>query len=140
MVKQLIISSLATGFVVLIHAEMLALYEHFASRLVIWLQPFNGKVRYRGMMVGSVFWVLVAMTLETWLWAGVLLYTGAVQTVEGAVYFSLVCFTTLGFGDIILAKEWRILSSMIAVNGMLIFGWSTAFMFEVMRENYKHRR
>lgn len=140
MIKQLIIGSLTMGLAVLIHAEMLALYQPFAKTMMKWLKPFNGRFRYRAMIVGSVFWVLLAMTVETWLWAIVLLIADTVNSIETAVYFALVCFTTLGFGDIILKEEWRILSAMIAVNGMLIFGWSTAFMFEVMRENYKHRR
>ena len=52
---------------------------------------------------------------------------------QPAVYFSLVCFTTLGFGDITLPVEWRLLSALIGANGFLLFGWSTAYMFELMR-------
>jgi hypothetical protein len=57
---------------------------------------------------------------------------GAFDSLESAVYFSLVSFTTLGFGDIILGKEWRILSGMMAANGLLIFGLTTAVLVDFL--------
>jgi hypothetical protein len=91
-------------------------------------------------MAGTVFIsiamliVLAGMTINVWLWAFVLMATGAEQGLEPAVYFSLVCYTTLGFGDITLPVEWRLLSAMIGANGFLMFGWSTAFMVELLRK------
>ncbi|MGF1621745.1 MAG: ion channel [Rhodomicrobiaceae bacterium] len=51
---------------------------------------------------------------------------------ETWVYFSLVSFTTLGFGDIILMKEWRILSGMMAANGLIIFGLTAAVLIDFL--------
>ena len=62
----------------------------------------------------------------------VFLVCGIFQSLEPAVYFSLIAFTTVGFGDIVLTPQWRILSGMVAANGLLLFGFSTAFLFEVM--------
>ena len=59
------------------------------------------------------------------------------QTFEKAIYFSLVTFTTLGYGDISIASENRILSGLEAINGIILIGWSTAFMFNVFQEIYK---
>ena len=42
-------------------------------------------------------------------------------------------YTTLGYGDITPAKEWQLLGPLTAMNGILLFGWSTAVMFEVLR-------
>ena len=50
-----------------------------------------------------------------------------------AVYFALVSFTTAGFGDITLGPDWRLLSGLTTANGFLMFGWSTAYMVELMR-------
>ena len=80
-------------------------------------------------------WMFFAIVIEVWLWAAVLIATGAVNGLEPAVYFSLVCFTTLGFGDITLPQEWRLLSALIGANGFLMFGWSTAFMVELIRKS-----
>jgi hypothetical protein len=61
------------------------------------------------------------------------LLLGAIESLEPAVYFSLVSFTTLGFGDITLDDNWRLLSALCAANGLLLFGFSTAFLVELMR-------
>ena len=59
--------------------------------------------------------------------------TGAVAGLEPALYFALVAFTTVGFGDMTLTVDWRLLSALIAANGFLLFGWSTAYMVELVR-------
>jgi hypothetical protein len=55
---------------------------------------------------------------------------------EGAelVYFAFVNYTTLGYGDIVPVERWRLLGPMTAMNGVLLFGWSTAVIFEVLRK------
>ena len=51
-----------------------------------------------------------------------------------ALYFAFVNYTTLGYGDIVPVERWRLLGPMAAMNGVLLFGWSTAVIFEVMRQ------
>jgi hypothetical protein len=58
---------------------------------------------------------------------------GLFPTMEEAVYFSLVAFTTLGFGDVLLPREWRLLAGLSAANGLLYFGLMTAMLVEAMR-------
>ena len=48
-----------------------------------------------------------------------------------AIYFSTVTYTTLGYGDIILSHKWQVTSSLQAVSGIILFGWSTAFLVNV---------
>ena len=48
---------------------------------------------------------------------------------EAAVYFSSVTYTSLGYGDVVLTGSWRILCGIQAMNGILLFGWSTALLF-----------
>jgi hypothetical protein len=50
-------------------------------------------------------------------------------------YFAFVNYTTLGYGDITPVARWRLLGPMTAMNGVLLFGWSTAVIFEVLRES-----
>jgi hypothetical protein len=54
-------------------------------------------------------------------------------TVPPLVYFAFVNYTTLGYGDIIPVQAWQILGPAAAMNGVLLFGWSTAVIFEVLR-------
>lgn len=82
--------------------------------------------------------------IDIWLWT-LLLYAldrPVLKDIETALYFTTTSFTTVGFGDIILGADWRILSTISAINGMIIFGWSTAFIFEIMAKLYdggRHR-
>ena len=70
---------------------------------------------------GFVLWLFLATIIEVWIWAALYRLLGALQSLEKAVYFSTVTFTTLGFGDITLDEEWRLLSSFEAANGLLMF-------------------
>ena len=54
-----------------------------------------------------------------------------------SVYFSMVTFTTLGYGDISLSSDWRLLSGLEAINGIMLIGWSTAMMFSLIQNIYK---
>jgi hypothetical protein len=76
--------------------------------------------------------------VEILLWAGTyLLVAGAeIASSEAAIYFSAVTFTTLGYGDITLSSEWRLLSGFEAINGILLIGWSTAFVFAVLQRTW----
>ena len=87
-----------------------------------------------------VLWLFVATIFEVWIWALLYLGLGAVHSMEEAVYFSTVTFTTLGFGDITLEEPWRLLSSFEAANGLLMFGWSTALVFLAVQWVYENRK
>lgn len=86
-------------------------------------------------VVVSVFvlWLFLASIIEIWLWAGLFLYLGALGTLEEALYFATVTFSTLGYGDIVLDKSWRLLASFASANGLFLFGWSTALVFAVVQ-------
>jgi Ion channel len=91
-------------------------------------------------LAAFVLWLFLATILEVWAWAVLYLALGAIAPIEKAVYFSTVTFTTLGFGDITLGEEWRLLSSFEAANGLLMFGWSTALVFAAVQWVYADRK
>lgn len=84
-----------------------------------------------------VLLIFCATIIESVIWTICYLYIGAIGTMEEALYFSLVTFTTLGFGDIILSDNWRLLSSIQAVNGIIIFGWSTAILISTVQKLHR---
>jgi Ion channel len=99
-----------------------------------WLISAPQRPKLLLMLVLVGIWVLGVVTFCVWIWALALWSLGAFPTVEEAVYFSLVAFSTLGLGDIVAPLEWRILSVMAAVNGFLSFGLLTALMVEALRQ------
>jgi hypothetical protein len=88
----------------------------------------------------SMLWALMLMTVSVWIWAIALWVLNIFQTIEASVYFSLVAFTTLGFGDILLPVEWRLLGGLAAANGLLIFGILTAMLVETLRQTRLRQR
>lgn len=57
--------------------------------------------------------------------------TGELKDFEEALYFSAITFATIGYGDVTLGGKWRLVSALEGVNGILLFGWTTAFLFKV---------
>ena len=100
---------------------------------------------------GMGFWkdvaVMVMVSLATALvhliqialWALALLLCGEIATFENAFYCSAQNYTALGYGDIVLSAQWRLLGPLEAVNGLLLFGLSTALMFAVMSQLIANR-
>jgi len=85
-------------------------------------------------------WMFLAIILEAGLWALLYLFDPlitALPDLETAFYFSMVTFTTLGFGDVVLTGPWRMLASIQAANGVIIFGWTTALIFYFIQHIYK---
>jgi hypothetical protein len=83
--------------------------------------------------------MFVAIVIEAWLWALLYLYDPLITTIpdlETAFYFSMVTFTTLGYGDVVLTGNWRTLASIQAANGVIIFGWTTALIFVFIQRVY----
>jgi voltage-gated potassium channel len=66
--------------------------------------------------------------LEVLIWAGAYVALSAIAGLEEAVYFSIVTFTTVGYGDVVLPRDWRILGASEAAAGILLFGWSIALL------------
>jgi hypothetical protein len=66
------------------------------------------------------------------LWAVILLVCGEISTFEKAFYLSAQNYTALGYGDVILSERWRLLGPLEAINGLLLFGLSTALLFAVL--------
>ena len=87
----------------------------------------------------TVIWVLfllIPIVLDVTLWATFYYGAGALPSFEEALYFSTVTFTTVGYGDIVLDREWRQLATFEAVNGWIIFGWATALIMAVIQRLY----
>ena len=80
----------------------------------------------------AVFVFMCAHLIETGLWALVLLALGEFHSFANAFYHSAVNYTTLGYGDILMAPRWRLLGPLESMDGMLMFGVSTAVLFNVI--------
>jgi len=78
--------------------------------------------------------IFVGNLLQIGLWAMLFVFIGEFTELTTAFYHSLVNFTTLGYGDIVMSKERRMLGALEALNGVLMIGLSTATLFAVLSQ------
>ena len=69
---------------------------------------------------------------EIWLYAFLYNLIGAVEGMRNAVYFSTVTYGAIGYDDVAMAEEWRLVSAIEGINGVILIGWSTAFFVMVV--------
>jgi hypothetical protein len=78
--------------------------------------------------------------IETAIWAAAYIFVGAMPDVRSAMLYSLGAMTTYGHQSLFLAERWRLLGTLEALNGWLLFGLSTAFLFWLIQEVSPHRK
>lgn len=136
-ISQLAIGTCLVILTVLIHALALDSMMTALERLGPKLYKHTKKLWKALMLIVTVTGVFLAHIVQIWVWALFFFKVDALAHFQDALYFSTASFTTVGYGDIVLGKEWRLLGSFESANGLILFGWSTAFIFEVMSKLYK---
>jgi hypothetical protein len=131
---NLAVASAMVALTVLVHFWGLIALTRIVSGGSERLRAHEGAGRAALVIVLGVFGVFALHTAEIWLYAVlyriVLIET---QSFEEALYFSTVTFASLGYGDIVLSPRWRLISAIEAANGVILFAWSTAFLFTLTR-------
>jgi len=136
---------LATGMGMMVLTIIIhALFMVGGVKAAKWRQSRFGDVGKEmvkaGLLSALTVWMFLAIVLEAGLWALLYLFDPLVAELpdlETAFYFSMVTYTTLGFGDVVLTGPWRMLASIQAANGVIIFGWTTALIFYFIQRIYK---
>ena len=102
----------------------------------------NGPARDRRAIVllGIVLALLGLHVLEILEYAVVYQAVGALPDFETAVYFSGAVYSTIGAIGAELPHQWRLMGSLEGVNGMVMIGWSTAYLFTTWQHVVKPRR
>lgn len=87
-----------------------------------------------------VTWLLILMhVMEITVWALFYWWKGCLPDAEAAFYFSGVTYTTIGYGDLVLAKPWRILGPVEGLTGILMCGLSAGLFFALVTRIYSSR-
>jgi hypothetical protein len=85
-------------------------------------------------MAVTVFSVTILHVVEGLIWAGAYRYLGALPDIRSAVLFSFGAMTAYGGSDLDLPAHWRLLGALEALNGIILIGLSTAFLFTTMQD------
>jgi hypothetical protein len=137
MALQFLIGTIVSLVNIMIHA-LVTVGAIGVARAAGLRQTSRPRLHLMAVMVGTAAALMVAHTLEIFVWAVSYWMVGAAPAGSDLLYFAFVNYTTLGYGDITPVQEWRLKGPMTAMNGILLFGWSTAVLFEVLRKTLKH--
>lgn len=130
--EQIAIGIALVCITTIIHAAFMVV----GFRILRWRLTRHGPERHelsRAISISAITaWLFVGVVAEALMWALFYLKHPAITALpdlETALYFSMVTFTSVGYGDVVLTGSWRILASIQAANGVIIFGWTTALIF-----------
>lgn len=133
MLGQFLTGGAASACNIAIHALVMTVVVRVAVALAEKATAWP-SLRLACTMIATVLVLMAAHTAEVMVWALVYGLVDAAPAGSGLVYFAFVNYTTLGYGDIIPVERWQLLGPIAAMNGVLLFGWSTAVIFEVLRK------
>ncbi|MBQ0821734.1 potassium channel family protein [Microvirga terrae] len=138
MLRQLLVGGAVSLGNIAIHAIVMAAVVATGRRVLKWKHS-SGQTWLSVLMVAVVGVLLVAHVAEVITWSLAYAILDVAPPGADVLYFAFVNYTTLGYGDVLPGEHWRLLGPMAAMNGVLLFGWSTAVIFEVMRQGMRLR-
>lgn len=127
------------GVMMIVSLAVAVLMFELAARCIGWMERSgvlgHGNAPLVFNLAMALIWILFVLSGSIWAWALFYMHLGVFETMETALYFSLISFTTVGFGDVVLAPGVRLYSGMTATHGLLVFGLFTAFLIEVLKRS-----
>jgi len=125
---------------VLVHAfGLVAIRDRLVLELPLMLRARRSSTVLAVLIVVTVLLLTVLHAAEAFAWAGAYVALGARPDLASAILYSLSAMTSYGHADIFLARHWRLMGAIEVLNGMMLFGLSTAFLFAVLREHWPAR-
>jgi len=133
MLVQLLVGGVASLINIAIHSLWTVFLDHAVRRF--WAKrPHARFLRDRViLMMATVALLMAAHVIEVLVWAITYAVVAATPAGAGHFYFAFVNYTTLGYGDIVPVAAWQVLGPFTAMNGILLIGWTTAVIFDVVR-------
>lgn len=133
MVVQLLAGGLVSIIDFGIHATMtgaiVVVTRHIAGRT----DDLHVFMRVAALMMVTVVALMAAHVVEIAIWAAFMKLAGLAAPNVEAFEFAFENYVSLGYGDAVIVGEWRIIGPIMALNGLLLIGWSVAIIFEVLR-------
>jgi len=139
MLLTLLIGSLALVINMAIQVVGIVIILTFLLRELGDQQPksrYRTEIKVLGTLLLALF---VGHLLQFAIWAILFVYLGEFTDFEVAFYHSVVNFTSLGYGDIVMSERWRLLGALEAANGILMFGLSAGALLSAMTRLFRTR-
>ena len=139
MLRQFLVGGGVSVLNIAIHAFIMTMVVRVAQRASAEHRS-HPTLFLMAVMIPTMSVLMVTHALEVAVWATAYLLVGAAPEGADRVYFAFVNYATLGYGDSGPLPRWRLLGPITAMNGVLLFGWSTAVIFEVLRKALQDSR
>jgi hypothetical protein len=91
------------------------------------------------LLIHMTWWLILIHLSEIAVWGLFYLWWECLPDAEAAFYFAGVTYTSIGYGDLVLAKPWRLLGPIEGLTGILMCGLSAGFFFAVLSRIYASR-
>jgi hypothetical protein len=133
MLIQYLVGGLVTVYNIAIHALVMSVVVR-TGRASGTQRRSHPSLRLITTMIATVSVLMAAHVLEVFVWALAYSIVDAAPTGTNVVYLAFVNYATLGYGEVTLVDGWRLLGPITAMNGALLYGWSTAVIFQVLHK------
>jgi hypothetical protein len=132
-IRQVLLGAAVCVLTIVIHALVMIAVVRAAQKAAA-IKTSHQWLLLLAVMVVTVAVLMAAHASEVFVWS--LAYAAFDVAPPGAnvIYFAFVNYTTLGYGDVVPVERWELIGPITAMNGILLFGWSTAVIFEVLRK------
>ena len=134
MLTRILFASCLVATTVLFHAAALAIILNPVLRLTAQLETRFWPMTW--LVVRITWWLIVINLVEIAVWGLFFWWQKCLPDAESSLYFSGVTYATIGYGDLVLPKEWRLFGPVEGLTGILMCGLSTAFLFATLSRMY----
>ena len=131
MIRQLLFGGAVSTVNIAVHALVMMVLIRIAQKASA-RSKSHASQHLVLVMIPVVLVLMATHASEILVWALAYSLVDATPPDADRVYFAFVNYTTLGYGDVVPVKRWNLLGPMTALNGVLLIGWSTAVIFEVL--------
>lgn len=132
MLVNLLLATLAVTLTVLTHFVGLLGLLRLLGQRGHGFRPMENIAGQGALIVTVMLGLFLIHGIEILEYAALYLVIDALHDLESALYFSTTSFSSIGYGDLVLDPKWRLLSAIEGLNGLILIGWSTAFLLALM--------
>ena len=130
MLNTILICGALVAITVAVHAAGLAAVLVIGPRLLA--RPPTRFWPIAWLLIRLTWWLILIHLVEISVWGSFYLWQECLPNAESAFYFSGVTYTTVGYGDVLLAEPWRMLAPVEGLTGILMCGLSTGVFFALV--------
>lgn len=139
MTKELLAAFAIMGVCVVVHVTGIAF---LGEQLIRQREKIEERIAFgwAALLLIAIFSIVIVLHIgEAAIWAGFYNQAALFKDFETSFYFSLKSYSTVGYGDVLLPPNWRLLGTLEAVSGVLLCGLSAAFLFAIVDALFRFR-